>query len=108
MNPRRFSKIGADRIIPRGEPIGDFLAANSVDTVVDVVVGPQFGELLDTLKPGRRYVTTGPIVEFDVRTLYLKDLTLLGRSLQERTIFETWSDTSNARKLCRWFRKLIR
>jgi len=83
--------LGADRILPRGEPLLDHVTADSVDAVIDVVAGPQWGELLDVLRHGGRYAVAGaiagPLVQLDVRTLYLKDLTLLGRTLQEREIF---------------------
>jgi NADPH:quinone reductase-like Zn-dependent oxidoreductase len=50
------------------------------------------GDLLDVLKKGARYATSsaiaGPIVELDVRTLYLKDLTLMGCTFQSSIIFE--------------------
>ena len=49
---------------------------NSVDVVIDLVAGSNWKQLLDILKPGGRYATSGaiagPIVELDVRTLYLK------------------------------------
>ena len=54
--------------------------------VIDLVAGPRFGDLLDALKPRGRYVASGaiagPIVTLDVRTLYLKDLSLLGSTAQ--------------------------
>ena len=41
---------------------------------------------------GGRYATAGaiagPLVELDVRTLYLKDLTLFGCTFQEEEVFE--------------------
>ena len=41
---------------------------------------------------GGRYVTSGaiagPLVELDVRTLYLKDLTFFGCTYQEDAVFE--------------------
>lgn len=45
-----------------------------------------------TPKAGGRYVASGaiagPIVELDVRTLYLKDLSLLGSTYQSDVVFE--------------------
>ena len=83
--------LGAARSVPRGEPLLDHVPAGSVDVVIDIVAGPQFAALLEVLRPGGRYAVAGaiagPMVELDVRTLYLKDLTLLGRTLQERNIF---------------------
>ena len=49
-------------------------------------------QLLDILKPGGRYVTAGaiagPIVNLDIRTLYLKDLTFYGCTYQPLEIFK--------------------
>jgi len=49
--------------------------------------------LLEVLKRGGRYVTAGaiagPIVELDVRTLYLKDLSFFGCTFQGKEIFES-------------------
>ena len=43
------------------------------------------------LKPFGRYATSGaiagPLVELDVRTLYLKDLTLFGCTVLDRNVF---------------------
>ena len=48
--------------------------------------------MLDLLVRGGRYVTSGaiagPMVELDLRTLYLKDLELLGATVMPRDIFE--------------------
>ena len=60
--------------------------------MLDVVAGPAWPSLLDVLCIGGRYVASGaiagPIVELDVRTLYLKDLTLMGSTVQPRRVFE--------------------
>lgn len=83
--------IGADQIIFRGDDLVKTLGENSVDIVYDLVAGPQFSQLLDVLKIGGRYVTSGaiagPICEIDIRTLYLKDLTLMGTTFQEEIVF---------------------
>lgn len=83
--------LGAYILVSRNDPLHDQVEKNSVDVVIDVVAGGFFGELLDVLRPGGRYATAGaiagPIVELDVRTLYLKDLTLLGRTLQSPEVF---------------------
>ena len=48
--------------------------------VIDLVGGIRWPDLLNILRPGGRYITSGaiagPIVELDLRILYLKDLTL--------------------------------
>ena len=50
--------------------------------MIDVVGGAAFGRLLEVLRRGGRYAVAGaiagPMVELDLRTLYLKDLSLLG------------------------------
>ncbi len=48
------------------------------DVVLDLVGGPNFPNLLNCLKNGGRYAVAGaiagPIVELDLRTLYLEGL----------------------------------
>ncbi|OWV85676.1 alcohol dehydrogenase [Rhizobium sp. N122] len=84
--------IGADRVVARGENFAAHLGRETVDVVLDVAAGPSFGALLDTLKKGGRYAVAGaiagPIVELDVRTLYLRDLTFFGCTFQEDVVFE--------------------
>ena len=84
--------VGADQVIERGQHPSQVLGQETVDVVVDLVAGPQWPDLLDVLKRGGRYVASGaiagPIVELDVRTLYLKDLTLIGSTAQPRQVFE--------------------
>lgn len=86
------ASLGAQQVIIRGEPITDSVDPNSIDLVVDLVAGPQWAELLEVLKIGGRYVCSGaiagPMVQLDVRTLYLKDLTLIGCTFQEDVVFE--------------------
>jgi NADPH:quinone reductase-like Zn-dependent oxidoreductase len=59
--------------------------------VIDVVGGRHFPQLLDVLRPGGRYAAAGavagPAVELDLRTLYLKDLCLLGCTVLEPEVF---------------------
>jgi NADPH:quinone reductase-like Zn-dependent oxidoreductase len=83
---------GADRTVDRGADLVEALGRGSVDVVVDLVGGPQWPQLLEVLRRGGRYATAGaiggPIAEIDLRTLYLKDLTLLGCTFQEDEVFE--------------------
>lgn len=84
--------LGADEVIGRDEDLVQRLGKESVDVVLDVAAGPAFPSLLDVLRRGGRYAVAGaiagPIVELDVRTLYLKDLTFFGCTFQEDTVFE--------------------
>jgi NADPH:quinone reductase-like Zn-dependent oxidoreductase len=83
---------GADRTVDRGADLAGAVGPSSVDVVVDLVGGAQFPRLLDLLRPGGRYAISGavggPITEIDLRTLYLKDLSLLGCTFQEDDVFE--------------------
>ncbi|EEE35283.1 alcohol dehydrogenase, zinc-binding domain protein [Rhodobacteraceae bacterium KLH11] len=84
--------LGADRVLNRNADLVAELGEGSIDVVVDLVAGPQWPSLLDVLRRGGRYATAGaiagPICEIDVRTLYLKDLTLFGCTFQEDIVFE--------------------
>ncbi len=59
--------------------------------VIDLVAGKQWPQLLDILMPGGRYAVSGAIggaiVELDVRTLYLKDLSFYGCTVLEPDVF---------------------
>jgi len=85
-------EIGADETVDRNADLVAALGPESIDVVVDLVVGKAWPSLLEVLRRGGRYVTAGaiagPIVEFDVRTLYLKDLSFFGCTFQEDTVFE--------------------
>ena len=84
--------IGADEVVDRRADLVAAVGRDSVDAVIDLVAGPSWPGLLDILRRGGRYATAGaiagPLVALDVRTLYLKDLTLLGCTFQEDAVFE--------------------
>ena len=84
--------LGADVVIARDDDPVRALGPASVDVVVDVVGGPRWPALLEVLRNGGRLATSGaiagPVVELDLRTLYLRDLTLLGCTAQEPVVFE--------------------
>ena len=83
--------IGADRVINRDEDVALSLGENSVDVVIDNVAGPAFGGMLKALKRGGRYASSGaiggPLVTLDMRTFYLKDLTLIGCTAWDEPVF---------------------
>jgi NADPH:quinone reductase-like Zn-dependent oxidoreductase len=90
--------LGADWVIAREET--NFESAvravapdGEVQVVADVVGGAGFPCLLDLLARGGRYVTSGaiagPVVDLDLRSLYLKDLTLLGATVMPVGVFES-------------------
>ncbi len=84
--------LGADKTVDRNADLVKELGKESVDMIYDLVAGPQWPSFLDVLKRGGRYVTSGaiagPLVELDVRTLYLKDLTLIGATYQDDITFK--------------------
>lgn len=88
---RSLHELGADRVIERDADLVAELGRESVDVVIDVVGGPQFGALLEVLRRAGRYAAAGaiagPIVQLDLRTLYLKDLVLQGCTVFEPPIF---------------------
>lgn len=83
--------LGADRVIARGDSLLENLGPDSVDLVVDLVGGPQFPELMEVLKVRGRYAVSGaiagPIVDLDLRKLYLKDMRMLGCTRLEAEVF---------------------
>jgi NADPH:quinone reductase-like Zn-dependent oxidoreductase len=83
--------LGASKVIARGADLVAALGREVVDVVIDVAGGPPFPQLLDLLRRGGRYAVAGaiagPIVELDLRTLYLKDLRLLGCTILEPEVF---------------------
>lgn len=84
-------ELGASQVIDRGASLLEALGKNSVDVIIDCVGGPQFPDYLELLKPRGRYAVAGaiggPIVSLDLRTLYLKDLRLLGCTIDGPEVF---------------------
>jgi NADPH:quinone reductase-like Zn-dependent oxidoreductase len=83
--------LGADQVIARDDDLEALLGPEHFDAAVDIVGGPQFGAILNVLKRGGRYgvsgAISGPIVDLDLRTLYLKDLRLIGCTVLEPEVF---------------------
>jgi len=83
--------LGADSVIPRGSAIDEALGPESVDVVVDLVAGAQWPEMIRVLKSGGRYAVAGaiagPMVNLDIRDLYLKDLSFFGCTVLEPDVF---------------------
>ena len=83
--------LGATKTLNREDSVVEYLDENSIDVVIDLVAGPKWPELLEVLRPGGRYAVAGaiggPLVELDVRTLYLKDLSLFGCTVLEPDVF---------------------
>jgi NADPH:quinone reductase-like Zn-dependent oxidoreductase len=84
-------RVGADFVVDRDSDIVSELGEECFDVVIDNVGGPQFAGELKTLKRGGRYASSGaiggPLVNLDLRTMYLKDLTLIGCTAWDETVF---------------------
>lgn len=82
--------LGAATCIDRGT-IGASCIDDSFDVVIDIVGGHEWPDLLRVLRPGGRYAVAGaiagPIVELDLRTLYLKDHRLIGCTVLDEGVF---------------------
>ncbi len=89
LGPAAVIARDSDRLI---EAVRDAAPGGTVDVAADIVGGDGFPGLLDLLARGGRYVTSGaiagPIVELDLRTLYLKDLEVIGATVMPPGIFE--------------------
>jgi len=88
--------LGAEIVLPRDrddwpQRLHNELGERAIDVAADVVGGALFGTLLEVLRPEGRYVTAGaiagPIVDLDLRTLYLKHLELIGSTMGTRREF---------------------
>ena len=80
------SKLGADRVLSRNpEDLRTELGDEAITVVADVVGGDYWPQLIEILERGGRYTCSGaiagPIVEFDLRTFYLHDLTFTGSTV---------------------------
>ena len=89
------NELGADAGVMResADAVAAAVDANRgrFDVVADVVGGDSFPDWLDALRRGGRYVTSGaiagPVVDLDLRTLYLHDLQLHGATVYEPQVF---------------------
>jgi alcohol dehydrogenase len=93
---------GATDVIARGTRP----ARASFAAVIDVVGGPGFGALIEALVPGGRLAVAGaiagPMVEVDLRRVYLGDLTILGCAHTAPSVFAElvgWARAGRVRPL---------
>ena len=80
------ARLGPDAIVPRApEDLREALRGERVTVVADIVGGSGWPELIDILERGGRYTCSGaiagPIVRFDLRPFYLRDLTFTGSTV---------------------------
>ena len=88
--------IGPDAVLPRAPDdlkaaIRDAIGRDTVSVVADVVGGDLWPQLIDAMARGGRYTCAGaiagPMVELDLRTFYLRDLTFTGATIVPPGVF---------------------
>ncbi len=92
----QVARFSPDHLLPRSPAdlkaaIKALIGKDEVDVVADIVGGPIFPDLIDVLATGGRYTCSGaiagPIVDLDLRTLYLRDLTFTGNTVTTLNVF---------------------
>ena len=100
--------IGAENTITRGvsdlsEAVVEATKNMPIDVVVDTVSGPMLPDLIEILRPQGRYTTCGamggPIVEIDMRRIYLKNLEIYGATQGTRRDFMAIRDYALSGKI---------
>lgn len=85
-------QAGAKEVLPRSVA----LPVQQFDIVIDVVAGMIWPDLIRALKPGGQYAVSGaiagPIVEADLREIYLTDITIHGCSFMSSEVFSDLID----------------
>ncbi len=91
-----IAKLSPAAILPRApqdlkQALRAQIGRDSVSVVADIVGGAYFPTLIEALERGGRYTCSGaiggPIVDLDLRTLYLSDLTFTGSTVLPPQIF---------------------
>ena len=92
----KLRELGAETIISRQtenlyQDIVDAVGEKAIDVVADVVGGAMFHTFLRVLRKEGRYVTAGaiagPLVQLDLRVLYLNHLEMIGSTMGTRDEF---------------------
>ncbi|MEM9356117.1 MAG: alcohol dehydrogenase family protein [Pseudomonadota bacterium] len=89
-------KAGPTAILPRSPAdlktaLSSAIGQDAVTVVADVVGGPDWSRFIDAIARGGRYTCAGaiagPMVDFDLRTFYLRDLTFTGATIVPPGVF---------------------
>jgi NADPH:quinone reductase-like Zn-dependent oxidoreductase len=88
-----IAELGAQKVIDRDDDPVKAIGEKRLDVVIDVVGGEHdTARRIETLKPGGRYAIagaiSGPLAKIDLRTIYLRDISILGCTFQEDEVFE--------------------
>ncbi len=90
------AKLNPTAILPRQSDdlkaaLKAAIGSDIVSVIADIVGGAQFPVLLECLQRGGRYTCSGaiagPIVDLDLRTMYLNDLTFFGNTIFQPKVF---------------------
>ncbi len=85
-------QAGAQEVLSRSAT----LPTRQFDVVIDVVAGAIWPDLIRALRPGGHYAVSGaiagPLVEADLREIYLTDITIHGCSFMPREVFSNLVD----------------
>ena len=88
--------LGADHVLPRvpedlRAALGTATGDEEVTVVADVVGGPLWPQMMSALSRGGRYTCAGaiagPVVSFDLRAFYLRDLVFTGATVPPPGVF---------------------
>ncbi len=92
---------GAEHTVDRASNLASQVKAccpEGVDAVADVAGGPLLGQLMPLIRDDGRWViagaVAGPVVEFDLRRLYLHNIRLIGSSMHTRDHFSCLVDSA--------------
>ncbi|MEM7214533.1 MAG: alcohol dehydrogenase family protein [Pseudomonadota bacterium] len=92
----QVAALNPTAILPRapenlGRALKQAIGEDTVTIVADIAGGPYYPQLIDVMARGGRYGTSGaiagPIVDLDLRTLYLRDLTFHGCTVTSLNVF---------------------
>jgi NADPH:quinone reductase-like Zn-dependent oxidoreductase len=86
-----ITSLGAGSVVDRHADLVEAFGRNTFDAVIDVVGGESWPSLLRMLRPRGQYAVAGaiggPMVELDLRTLYLNDLDVHGCTRTDAGVF---------------------
>ncbi|MEM1274127.1 MAG: alcohol dehydrogenase family protein [Pseudomonadota bacterium] len=87
------ASLGPDLVLPRAPAnLRDALGGERVTVVADVVGGAYWPQLIDILERGGRLTCSGaiagPMVDFDLRVFYLRDLTFTGSTVIDPAVMQ--------------------
>ena len=91
-----LAKLNPAALLPRkvenlAQTLFEIAGIKTVSVVADVVGGEQFPAFIEVLERGGRYTCSGaiagPVVDLDLRTMYLNDLTFFGNTIFEPRVF---------------------